>query len=259
MSITGNVKFFEKNLIDENATFVFTSASSVSESFLYDRSVSTKFNSIGSDDATPEVLTITFATSKTFNRLLMNVHNIKSGTIKYWDGVSAYVDFSVAATISGNADETSYFEFDSVTTTAIQLTLSTTMIVDAEKLVAGLYAFLEIGTLSFNPARVKKSYVKSGVQRKSSTGGSINVIFGKKYEAAWSFTDCPVGDVAILESLDNLGTPFFIWPCGGVGLADYGFRLRDIYFVNYMNDFNPNQKNNLPNIATIINCDFEEV
>ena len=258
MAITGNVKFFSKNLLDENGTYVFTSASQIAASYLYDRSATTKFESVGSDDVTNEVMTIIFTGSKTIDRIFMNIHNIKSGTIKYWNGAS-YVDFSTAIALSGNADTTSYFEFDSVDTDKLQVTLSTTIVVDAEKSIAGLLAFTELGTMDSNASKVKKSYPKKSVQRENSDGGSINVIFGKKYKANWKFTDASVSDVILMETVDNLGSPVFIWPCGGTGLTDYGFRLQDIYFVNYISAFDPNQKSDLPDIASIIDCDFKEV
>ena len=66
MTITGNMKFFDKNVIDGDATFTFTSATESLAEYLYDNDRDTKLISIGSDDVTDEVLLITFDEAKTF-------------------------------------------------------------------------------------------------------------------------------------------------------------------------------------------------
>lgn len=251
-------KFFTANVLDENSTYTTTSGSVLSASYLYDRSIANIYTSVGSDDLTDEVIEIQFDGNETFNRILMNTHNIKSGVIEYWNG-SAWVDFSTAISLSGNSDTTSYFEFDSVTCSKIRLTLYTTMSVDDEKTIAELLVFTELGTLSSSPVKTKIGFPKYGVQRKSANGGSINVIFGKKYQGSFTYTNVGISDIEILETLDNLGTSFYFWPCGGNIYTNMGFRLKDIYLVNYTNDFEPNDDANLLNGNHKITCDFDEV
>ena len=251
-------KFFTDNVLDENSTYTTTSGSALSASYLYDRSTYNIYTSVGSDDVTDEVIEIEFDGNETFNRILMNVHNIKSGVIEYWNG-SSWVDFSTAISLSANTDTTSYFEFDSVTCSKIRLTLSTTMSTDDEKTIAELLVFTELGTLSASPVKTKIGFPKYGVQRKSANGGSINVIFGKKYQGSFTYTNVGISDIEIFETLDNLGTSFYFWPCGGNTYTNMGFRLKDIYLVNYTNDFEPNDDANLLNGNHKITCDFDEV
>ena len=234
MTITGNVKFFGPNQIDENATYTFTTANSNLSSYLYDRTRSTKLISIGSSDAANEDWVIDFGTSKTFNRLYVDNHNIKSGNIQYWDG-AAYQSFSTAATWSANAATTSYFEFNSVSCTKIRLRGSTTIVVDAQKYVGELIAFTEIGTIGTNPVGFDPEFVDKAVKNEGATGGSIFILFGSKYHATLNFTDADATDTALLYTLKTLGTSFFIWPCGGIGQNEHGFRLQDIFFVNFVN------------------------
>ena len=251
-------KFFTDNVLDENSTYTTTSGSALSASYLYDRSIVNIYTSVGSDDVTDEVIEIEFDGNETFNRIFMNVHNIKSGVIEYWDG-SYWLDFSSAISLSANTNTTRYFEFDSVTCSKIRLTLYTTMSADDEKTIGELLIFTEIGTLTGSPTKTKISFPKYGIQRKSANGGSINVIFGKKYQGSFTYTDMGLSDIEIFETLDNLGTSFYFWPCGGGIYTNMGFRLKDIYLVNYTNDFEPNDDANLLNGNHRITCDFDEV
>lgn len=258
MSITGNVKFFGLNKIDENATFTFTSASTSLSSYLYDRNRASKLASVGSNDATNEDWVIDFVSSKTFNRLFVDNHNIKSGNIQYWDG-AAYQDFSTPVTWSANASTTSYFEFNSVSTTKIRLRGTTTMVANAQKYVGELIAFLELGTMTVNASSVDPEYIDKSVQNEDATGGSIFILFGKKYHATWVFSNADATDAALLLSLKELNTPFFIYPCGGTGQNEIGFRIQDIYLVNYINNFAPKLKSNLYGIGQSISMEVKEI
>lgn len=258
MSITGNVKFFGPNQIDENATFTFTSASTALASYLYDRNRNSKLTSVGSNDATNEDLVIDFVTSKTFNRIFVDNHNIKTGNVQYWDG-AAYQDFSTVVSWVANATTTSYFEFNSVTATKIRLRATTTMVVNAQKFIGELIAFLELGTMLSNPSSAESEYIDKSVQNMDSTGGSIFILFGKKYSATWLFTDADATDAALLLSLKDLNTPFFIYPCGGSGQNEIGFRSQDIFLVNYVNNFAPKLKSNMYALGVSISMEVKEV
>lgn len=258
MTITGNVKFFGMNQIDENATFTFTSANTNLASYLYDRNRNTKLTSSGSNDATNEDWVIDFGSSKTFNRLWVDNHNIKSGNIQYWDG-AAYQNFSTAVTWSANTATTSYFEFDSVSTTKIRLRGSTTITTNAEKQVGELRAFTELGTMGTNASGVQQEFYDKAQQNEGATGGNIFILFGSKYRASWPFTDADATDVALLYTLKTLGTPFFIYPCGGSGQTDVGFRLQDMFYVNYVNGFAPNLRQGILGIGQAITLEVAEV
>lgn len=254
-----NVKFFKDNVIDENGTFTLTSANQNLTSYLYDNNLMTQLISVGSDDVTPEVWEIEFASSKTIDRIFVGNHNIKAGKIEYWTG-AAWDDFANDAIAwSNNTDDHSYFEFDSVSTTKIRLTMDTTQTANAEKVVGQLRAMEEIGEVLVNPSRVTFSWRKHQKRHTTSTGGSVQVVFGEKYQAKFFFSDADVTDVALFETVKDQNIAFYVYPGGGAANTNYGFRVQDMFLVNYINDFEPNLKNNLFDIGARITLIFHEV
>ena len=247
------------NKITSGATFTFTSANTAFSSYLYDNRRQFKLTSIGSNDATPEVWIIDFGVSTTIDRIYIDNHNIKSGDLKYWDG-AAYVDFSSAISWSANAEATNYYEFNSVSTAKIRLTMNTTMVVDAQKFVGELRAFVETGTVSVNPASNDFEIAEKSQINYVSDGGSIRVSFGEKYHADIMFSDANAADMTLFRTLKDSDDPFYFFPCGGITTYDQeGFRLRDMYLCNWINSFKPSLKSDLLGIGTSIRMELAEV
>jgi hypothetical protein len=253
-----NLRFIDENQIDADATFVFTSASTALAKYLYDNDRTTQLTSSGSNDATPEVFTITFTSAKTMDRIFVDNHNIKSGTLKYWNG-AAYVDFSSAIAWSASATTSNFYEFNSVSTLRLQLTMNTTIVVNAEKVVGQLRGFAELGEVATNPSDFPVSFPEASVMHSTSKGGNVYVFFGSKFRTAMTFSDASDADVTLFETLKNLGTPFYVYPNGGqTTLTNRAFRTQDMYFVNYTNPFQPELKAGLLGINTVIEVILEE-
>ena len=235
MTISGLVKFLGTNYIDADITLSATSADTDNKEFLYDRSSSSKLQSIGSTDLIPEVWEITFAGTRTFDRLLFSLHNIKLGEVKYWNG-TAWASFSTPASWSANSATTSYFEFNSVSTKKIQITMTTTIIVDAEKYITEAFSFLELGTLVKNPKKANPDFPENSKKQKTSQGGTLYTFFGSKFKVKLDILQAPEADFTLYKTLKNRAEPFFVYLCGGqTGYTEYGFRINDIYLVNYVN------------------------
>lgn len=254
-----NVKFFKDNVIDSNGTFTLTSANTNLTSYLYDNDYTTQLESSGSDDVTPEVWEVEFTAAKTIDRIFIGNHNIKSGELKYWNG-AAWASFSSAVSWSGNTADYSYFEVTQVSTLKLQLTMNTTIVVDAEKKVGQLRAMESIGEVGVNPSDVKFSWKKRKQSHTTATGGNALVVFGKKYQGKFTFSDADLTDVALFETLDDLNESFFIYPNGGdTAKTNYGFRIEDLFLVNFVNDFAPNLKAGLLGIGSVVTMQVAEV
>jgi hypothetical protein len=222
---------------------------------LYDKNRATKVFSVASNDTTPELWTIQFqaAMNQTIDAIFIDNHNIKSGNIKYWDG-TAFVNFSTPVTWSNNTQTTSFFSFTSVATSKIQLTMNTTMIANAQKFVGQLMLLESIGAPQIPPSAFTISYIDKGHTHTTVTGGVVFILYGRKATIKLTFSDASYTDIDLFEGLKTLGEPFVFYPNGGAYSGqDRGFRLKDIYTVNYMNDFLPVLKSGvLDNNQTIM-------
>ena len=256
---TPTFDFYTENRLDDTCTYSFTSANTSFSSYLYDRVRSTRLTSVGSNDATPEVWEITFAATKTISAIMLDNHNIKSGTIQYWNG-SSYVNFSTAISLSNNTDTTNFFTFNQVSTTQIKLTLNTTQTVDAQKTVGEVMAIDYIGTPETLPSAFSVTYTERSVEHETATGGSVYVFFGKKAKIKITFSDASYTDMSLFETLKNLFSPFIIYPNGGAFAGqDIGFRIYDIFTVNYVNDFTPVLKANVLGVRQSLAMELREI
>lgn len=257
--MSNNIKFFDLNKINSSTTLTFTSARTALASYLYDNDLTTQLPSIASNDATTEVWLFEFSPAITINRIFIGNHNIKSGKIEYWNG-SAYVDFSTAISWSANATTNNYFEFNSVTTYRVKLTMNTTMVVNAQKVVGQLRCMLELGTLEMNPSNYDQDFPESSALHTGADNGSIYVLFGRKFAADINLSDASNTDVALLKTLKTNGRSFYIYPGGGnTSYAQEGFKIDDMFLVNYTNSFRPNPKAQILGIGSQILMHVEQV
>lgn len=254
----GSVKFYKRNKINENTTVLFTSASSGNKDRLYDNDFTSKLVSVGSDDLTPEVWDFSFSSAVNVDAIFVGSHNIKSGGIQYWNG-SAFTAFSTPITYSANTDVNSFHSFTQVSTTKIRVTMNTTQTADAEKQVGEL-RFLElIGTVQKNPVQIKQNFNDNSRTITTSSGGTVFVRFGSKYQAKYTFEACSDTDLALFLTLKDLKDVFFVYPCGGTAQTEYGFRVQDMFLVNYVNDYNPDLVGDLFDVGMNLTLDLREV
>lgn len=248
MTITGGIKFFERSsaLFRDGATATATTNSASANNILTNRQL-VYYQSIGSDDTTTETITITYPLVVTIDRLLLNRINFKQFDVKYYNG-SVYVHFTSVVGIDGTlgsgisetafADETAYYEVDSISTTSIQITATKTQTTDQEKMIYNLFTTVELGTLEYPPQISPLSFSRNN---KSATGlqGLANI--QKGYETlslALGFQNHPSqSDMDLLTTIFNRDKSFLVWLCGGRRGKPYfsyalkGYGLRDIYNV----------------------------
>ena len=92
------------------------------------------------------------------------------------------------------------------------------------------------------------------------SGGSYRALFGRKCHAKASFDDASDTDVDLLRTIHDLGEPVFVQINGGVTTyTQDGLRIQDIPLMNWINDFEPKIKNNIPGIGAVIDVEWQEV
>lgn len=276
MAITGGIKFFEKSkcLLINEASCV-ASTGDVVEDFILDNNRISYWNSVGSDDATVETLTITF-NEASISRLFLVDHNFKQYTAQYWNG-SSYADFGNVTGIGGAlvggisettfSQNTSYYEFDAVTTTRIQITITSTQTANQDKVLNQVIVTNELGTFDGYPD-VDKLKLDRNLSKTKMLSGKSRIIYG--YESvsfSLKFSKYPSSlsdDLDLVFTLWDEKEPILVWLCGGRYGSTYfryqvrGFRLQDVYQVKISNSMPVGYYKNIYNSQLEMGVQFEE-
>ncbi len=276
-TITGGIKFFEKSkcLAKDGASAEVVSGDVVSD-YMLDTNPITSWNSVGSSDIVTETLTIRFGFESEINRILLINHNFKAYTIQYWNG-STYVDFSNVYKLTGtvqssitetvNANDTSYYEFDTVTTTIIKITITTTQVANDEKYIFQVIATKELGTLEGYPIINSLKQSRNTVVTEM-LSGKQNITKGyETFSCKLQFKNYPASlsdDLDLVWTLYDSQDPFLVWLCGGHTTSSYfryalrGFRPRDIYQCQVKGDVPVSYYKNIYNAPVNLELQLEE-
>lgn len=253
MAITGGIKFFkkQKNLLINGASAVASNNSDIAN-YILNNNKYVRWETDGSDDLTTENITVTFD-SATIDRLFLVNMNFKEFTVKY-DVGGVPTDFANIIGINGSVatinetdfvQDTAYYEFDSVTTTKIYITVTKTQIANQEKLLERLICTEEIGTLEGFP-EIDGEELDQNIEREETLSGNADLqkrlevfncqISFKRYVANQN-------DYDIMRSLDQSVESFLIWLCGGkfgksFSVERENWLLRNIYLVQTSSKFN---------------------
>lgn len=246
--ITGGVKFFDDSpaLLANGGTASVTSGTVVGDNMI-DKLRTTHWRSVGSSDVTTETIVLTFV-STIINRLLFLDLNWKGFVIKYWNG-SAWTHFTSVTGIDGAmtnvtetafADDSCYYEVASVTTTGIQITITTTQTANEEKYLGTALPCYELGTLTGFP--LVAPYFDPRARVTEMLSGLVDIEKQTQvFSCTLTFENYPVkdygADVGLMLTLIDRENPFYIWPCGGHRGSTYfsyamrGWRLQDCFRV----------------------------
>ena len=258
-----NMKFYDTNELDSaNTSYSFTSASSTLSGYLWDNNYNTRLISIGSDDVTDEVWIFSFTSAITIDAIYLGNHNIKSGNIQYSDdNQGSWNDFPTAISLSNNSDTYNIYTFTETSgITDIRFTMSTTMSANAEKYCGQFRAFSLIYEMLSNPATDDFEEDENSRLHRLGDSGSVYVYFDGKYHNIFTFSDATDAEILQLKTLKDNKRPFYIFPGGGdTSITQYGWRIEDMFYVNYVNKFAPKLKNNILGINSVIEVEVLEV
>lgn len=248
MSITGGVKFFDTSqCLGVNGAVGTASNGQSTAQYALDRNPYTYWYTDGSSDAMTETLTVDFGQTVLISRILLLIHNFKGFNIKY-DLSGTWTAFTSVKGLDGSlsgitetafADGSSYYEFDAVTTGQIQISVTTTQVVNAEKFLSQVIVTSEIGTFQGFPI-VKGIVLDRNSKVRRTISGKTSVIKGDESAAFQvDFAGYPSAvaynvDIDLALTLHDRDTPFLVWLCGGRRGTNYfnytlrGFRLQDV-------------------------------
>lgn len=263
MPITGGIKFFKKSKnLDAAATSAISGTASVSN--LLDSNKETYWRSSGSSDSTTEEVVITFSGDKTIDRILISDFNGKEFNIKY-DSSGVWTDFSNVVGIDGSmgsisettfSQNSTYYEFDSVTTGAIRIQITKTQVAGAEKYINQVVATEELGTFVGYPdvsniELDRNERVKETLNGKFSVQKSLETFAYKLRFSDYPSYSAYNADIDLVLALMDLEDPFIVWLCGGRYGTSYfkytlpGFRLKDIPQMQIIRRYQMNYTKNI--------------
>jgi hypothetical protein len=277
MPITGGIKFFEPNFADsKNNPTVTVSTGEPSADFIVDRNKYTYWRSVGSDDTTTEIIQIDLVAPLAINRVFLLDHNFKQYTVIYGSGPS---DFTNVIGVNGVENPTeinetdyafnsSYYEFDEVTTDRIIIGVTKTQVADQEKYLNSFVVTTELGTFQGYPnanatkdKKLRKSILLNG---RSNIDKSLEVtrfkIDFKNYPPPTPYAD----DLDLTYSLFDRDDNFLVWLCGGRAGDPYfkyqlrGWRLEDLIEVQTVNVFKDSYRKNYYNGPVRLKMNLEE-
>lgn len=242
MSLTGGISFFDRNkALFEDGSVASASSGNDGANLMLGTNKFFQWISIGSDDTTTETITITLASAQDITRIFIADHNWKQYTIKFGSTPSDFtnvvgLDGPLGGGISETvyAEDTAYYQFDSVNTDTIEITVTKTQVADEEKRLVLFIVTEELGTLVGFP-RNNGVNLDRNVKKVKAISGRMHVT--KSYESAsmsLSLKTYPLqDDIDLLDSLHDRNIPFLVWANGGVDsqfrLKQRGWRLKDIY------------------------------
>lgn len=248
MSLTGGMSFYKKNKADfgDGSTAVASTGSNEA-SLILGTNKFFEWSSVGSSDSVTETITITMPAAVTIDRIFLGDHNWKEFTVKYDSGTEFTTVVGIDGALGGGITETAfvrdtaYYEFDAVTATTIEITVTKTQVADEEKTLILFIATEELGTLTGFPRNRgvtldrndKIQEAISGRMHVENSYESARMDLTLKTYASGTTDATGQADIDLLDSLHDSNAPFIVWANGGVPdnfrFSQRGWRLKDIY------------------------------
>lgn len=263
MAITGGIKFFKQSkILDANASAPISGDASVDN--LLNANKETFYRSVGSSDSTTEEIEITFAETKTIDRIFLINTNAKDFNIMY-DVSGTWTHFANVADVDGSqsnitettySNDTYYAEFDSVSTGKIRIQIAKTQVADAEKFINQVIVTEELSTLVGYP-EVKQVEMNRQLRSKKTISGKFSVQKSlETFAINVNFKNYPSDavynvDIDAMIALHDLEVPFITWLCGGRFGSKYfryalpGFRLKDVVQMQVSNAYKLSYTDNI--------------
>ena len=249
--MSGQIKFYERNIIDltnTNVTIsvtdsVATNTGSTFADYMRNRKNTSAWITTGSSDAGTTTLIVDMTESRSLEKIIIIGHNFKAYTVKYWNG-AAYVDFSTAIAETAYADTDSFHDFTAISTIKIQIIITETQVADEDKYIKQLILIEERAQFDAYPD-IKNPTHDNGKRVTKMLSGKKNIVSAVgafNCELAVS-TLSNAADLALIEQLFERKVGFLVLLSGELEsqfknvLA--GYRNEDIYLMKCSNNYEP--------------------
>ncbi|MCP4178083.1 MAG: hypothetical protein GY756_09975 [bacterium] len=247
MSFTGLITFFDRNKINKNSTFDFTTVDEDTAFLLYDNKNSPQLSSVGSADGVTEVLKVELDATREIDTIAVLNHNFKTGQLLYSLDDITYSPFPTPIAWVNNTDTNNVYSFSAFSVAYLALSITHT-IDTGQKKVGEFRALTSLGSVESNPigdGGGNPSFEQKANTLSTADGGKLKILFGQKFNAKLKFRLASENDYTLFYSLSQRNDPFYVYPCGGVDNSPIGYRIEDMYLVNYLNSFKYKLRNGL--------------
>lgn len=251
--MAAQIRFFNKNKIDLSNTLVtITVTDAVATNtgqdfvdFMRNRNNTSAWLTTGSTDAANTTLVVDMSDQREISEVLLVGHNLKAYTVKYWTGL-VWADFSTPIAETVNTETTNHHAFTGVVTDRIQIIITATQTVDADKQIKQLIVTDEVASGQLEGWPVIRA-PKRSTNKKVSTmlSGKVNVVESVgSFSMSLSVRNWNIGaDMDLVEEIYTGNRGVLVWLSGGdetqFNRAHIGYRKEDIYLMRSSNDFVP--------------------
>lgn len=260
------IQFFKKNKADVSAIGVTVSASQNSDlaNLAQGRSLLSGWMTTGSVDADNTTFEIDFDDAQIVDSIILVNHNFKAYTIKYWNG-SAWVDFSPAINVSGNAKDTVYHSFTQVVSCPkVLLTISGTMVANSDKMLSTFVVTEKLGQFAGwpiigSPVVGRNRSTTKMLSGKSSVRENIGNLAFKLSVILWKNAN----DLTLVQTLYNQNNGFLTWLTGGEESQFFintkPYRNKDISLMKCSDEYSPVLYQGMYQVGQAITMNLVEV
>ncbi len=244
------IKVFKKNIFDiTNPVPITTITDSIATStglefvpLMRNRSNDSGWSTTDSTDSGNTTIEIDFVDVREFDRILVVGHNLKTFTIKYWDGAS-WVNFSNTISETTNTSTTNFYQFTKVFSSGVQIIITGTQTANEDKFIKQLIITEAVGEFISQP------YIKPIIDRDRKTTKFLSgKSFVSKSKGGVSFSlsidsVSNENDLSLAETIFNSYDGNLIWLSGG-DISQYEtqrttYKLEDIYLMLCANEYQP--------------------
>ena len=245
------MRFFDYNYAFKTFGGTFSASSNITAAtYAFDELVYTRWSSVGENsDATASYVERNFGAIRTFTSIFLREHNFKTPIAKYWDGAAWQLITGVVIQNSTDLAH-SYLKFPSISTLAIRIYNSPTLVANAEKMVNEIMVFDEIGALVIPSADIDPKRVKTQINHELDNAKYMKLNRGTRWEITLKFkAHIGLNDINLLRTLATRDAEFYLWindnSEGDMSYLFEPFMFKDIYKLSIDKGDNPGYYKNM--------------
>lgn len=217
-------EFHRRNLLNTLGTLFATAGQTGTATALFDRDISLRWASSGYNGATSLVLSVNFASATVIDHIMLLNHNLRQFRV-FYNSLTANT-FTPAINVSGASNTFSYFAFNTITVSSIDLQMdiaNTTTVAGSsttEKVLGEFIVTRNLLTATVrNPAADNYRPVlrRVGVRHEMADGGSSFFYFADKFQADIRLSNITTAFKDDLDELYDDALPFIFIPLATTG------------------------------------------